>query len=180
MADIYDIANFFIDVETDEQSGITNMKLNKLLYFAQGLFLARFDKPLFGETIEAWQHGPVVPEIYDKYKFCGKNPIEKADGKYDYNIFTGEEYGVLIDTERAYGIYDTWVLRDKTHEADTPWAKNFKTGFGDIIPQKDIKEYFANEIKKLNFKSKLPPSVKKLPSEWYDAEEDAFWEEKTP
>ena len=58
---------------TDEL--ITNLKLQKLLYYAQGCVMALTDEPLFDEDIQAWEHGPVVPEIYHKYKSYGKSGI---------------------------------------------------------------------------------------------------------
>ena len=64
MATVFDIANFFVDLanKTDDDY-ITNLKLNKLLYFAQGVSLARTDKTLFEESIEAWKLGTVIPII---------------------------------------------------------------------------------------------------------------------
>ena len=76
MADVFDVAEFFIQVANQsEDDQMTNLKLNKLLYYAQGAYLARTGKPLFENRIEAWDLGPVVPEVYHKYKVCGKNPI---------------------------------------------------------------------------------------------------------
>lgn len=69
-------AKFFIMLANQRDDDfITNLKLNKLLYYAQGAYLARTGRPLFNEQIEAWAYGPVVPSIYRKYKVCGKNPI---------------------------------------------------------------------------------------------------------
>ena len=59
-----DVANFFIGRFQEAQDPVTNLKLQKLLYYAQGWYLAFFDEPLFDERIEAWLHGPVVPPIY--------------------------------------------------------------------------------------------------------------------
>ena len=54
---------------------MTNMKLQKMLYYQQGFHLAYFGEPLFDEEIEAWMYGPVVPSVYDEYKSNGKNGI---------------------------------------------------------------------------------------------------------
>lgn len=66
-----DIANWFIkraiqDVQTNGGEYITHLKLQKLLYFAQGCYSAMEGKPLFKEKIYAWAHGPVVSAIYPK------------------------------------------------------------------------------------------------------------------
>ena len=66
-----DVANFFIYLlsdKEDEENDLTNMKLNKLTYYAQGQFLKTNGKPLFSEGIEAWIHGPVVPSVDCEFK----------------------------------------------------------------------------------------------------------------
>jgi len=79
-----DIAKYFITLANPEtEDFITNLKLQKLLYYAQGFHLALFGKPLFRESLEAWQYGPVVPEIYRIYKQYGSSPLPQPD---DFNI----------------------------------------------------------------------------------------------
>src|ERR1700691_5661883 len=64
-----DIAKWFINV-TDRESGddITHLKVQKLVYYAQGWALAYFDKPFFDEAMEAWVHGPVTPTVWENLK----------------------------------------------------------------------------------------------------------------
>ena len=63
------VAKYFL-LKSNPEIGdtISNLKLQKLLYLAQGFFLAIYGEPLFPEHIEAWTHGPVVPEIYRRFK----------------------------------------------------------------------------------------------------------------
>ena len=58
----YDVAQYFL-AKADEDAGdlMSNLKLQKLVYYAQGFALVLLEKPLFPERIEAWIHGPVVP-----------------------------------------------------------------------------------------------------------------------
>lgn len=64
-----DVAKYFLSLQgNDAGDAISNMKLQKLLYYAQGFALALLDKPLFDEDFEAWAHGPVLRCIYNKYK----------------------------------------------------------------------------------------------------------------
>ena len=84
MANVFDVADFFIQIANQsEDDQMTNLKLNKLLYYAQGVYLARTGRPLFDENIEAWTFGPVIPNIYRKYKVCGRNPIASSDDIVD-------------------------------------------------------------------------------------------------
>ena len=58
------VADAFLHISTENRSGITNLKLQKLIYYAQAWFLALHDEALFDDPIEAWVHGPVVPEVF--------------------------------------------------------------------------------------------------------------------
>lgn len=61
MANVQDVANFFISwANQNREGGITNEELNALLYYAQGQYLARHDKPLFSDAIEAWGDGDEI------------------------------------------------------------------------------------------------------------------------
>ena len=75
----FDIANYFLyKTKEDNQELLSNLKLQKLLYYAQGIHLAMFDKPLFDEKIEAWTYGPVVPDVYHFYKKNGNKGISPS------------------------------------------------------------------------------------------------------
>ena len=72
-----DVADFFlssIDSEPDGEN-ISNLKLQKLLYYAQGTSLSILGRPLFADPIINWQHGPVVSTVYHQYKSHGKSPL---------------------------------------------------------------------------------------------------------
>ena len=66
----------------DVYEGLTHLKVQKLLYFADGVNLAVNDKPLFKEKIYAWQHGPVVKEVYEKLKVNGNKDIAFDEKTY--------------------------------------------------------------------------------------------------
>ena len=73
MANVQDVAKFFIGLANEQANNdqgdlMTNLRLQKLLYFAQGWYLSRYGKPLFQDEIEARKYGPVVPKIYETYR----------------------------------------------------------------------------------------------------------------
>ncbi len=119
---------------------ISNLKLQKLLYYAQGCCLALYDRPLFGDKIAAWQHGPVVESVYHEYKSNGAHGIV-FQKDFDDSIFTPEEKDLLTEVYDTFGQYSAWKLRDMTHD-ETPWRV---TKQNDEIPQEVIKEYFRKE-----------------------------------
>jgi len=176
MANAYDVANFFIDVIcSNEDDHITNLKLNKLMYFAQGSYLARTKELLFDSKIEAWSFGPVVSCIYHKYKVCGKAPIETIDDDYDFESFSQPEKTVLLDVMREYGRYTGSALVNMTHAPDTPWSKAMARGDNEISVV-DIQSFFT-ENPTPEFSIKDIPVVKQLPTDWHDVDEDSEWED---
>jgi hypothetical protein len=69
------VANFILDVADIRGLPITNMSLNKIIYFAHGWSLGKRGKPLVSATFEAWQHGPVLPLIYRQFSKAGSMAI---------------------------------------------------------------------------------------------------------
>ena len=139
-----DIANFFIDLAIhDPNDAMTNMRVNKLVYFAQGHSLARNREPLFNEKIEAWDYGPVTRSVYDAFKPCGNNKIEYVSGDYSSTLFSIEQMELLLDVMREYGQYSTSKLVDLSHSQDSPWERVFKPHEDNEISQKSMQEYFS-------------------------------------
>lgn len=94
---------------------MTNMKLQKMLYYQQGFHLAYFNTPLFDDEIEAWMYGPVVPAMYDRYKTNGHNGIE-PDRTIEFNFDQPQELSLFNEVCRVYGAYSTIGLMNMTHE----------------------------------------------------------------
>ena len=176
MANVFNVADLFIQLANQsEDDQMTNLKLNKLLYYAQGTFLARTGKPLFEQKIEAWPLGPVVPEIYHKYKVCGKGPISSPENNIDRSTFSDEELETLLDVMRELGKYTGSTLVSLTHKPGTPWSNAISAGRTTIDPV-DIRDFFVqNPVPCLKDQIKSP-IVSVLPADWYDPNEDAEWE----
>ena len=81
MAAAMDVARQFVRLawNGEEPEGLTHMRLQKLLYYAQGWHLAAFGRPLFVGRIEAWKHGPVVKEVYPRFVDRKASPISPDD-----------------------------------------------------------------------------------------------------
>jgi len=144
MANANDIANYFLSKTIEEDSKITNLKLQKLLYYAQGLHLALFDKELFSEEIEAWQHGPVCVSVYHDFKQYGSNIIPCEDCEKEFSlILTSEQTEFLDEIYDVFGQFSAWKLRDMTHEEPT-WINNKDSA--SLISQSEMKEYFKTRV----------------------------------
>ncbi len=137
-----DVAKWFLTynkimMDSDGAEYISNLKLQKLLYYAQGTFLAVTGFPLFDDAIEAWTHGPVVPAVYHAYKSNGDRGIDPPDD-FNPNIFDDEETSLLTEVYNEFGQYSAWKLRNMTH-AETPWRA---TAAGEEIDTTLIEDYF--------------------------------------
>lgn len=138
-----EVAKWFLQYNALEQhvsgedvEGISNMKLQKLLYYAQGAYLAMYDGPLFSDDIVAWQHGPVVVEVYEKYKVFRANSIVEND--QDLIEVDAKTQEVLEWVYNEFGQYTAWALRNMTHK-EAPWRETPMNG---VISVDSIKKYF--------------------------------------
>lgn len=146
----YDVAAYFVrlDDARDAEDGITNLKLQKLVYYAQGYHLAYFGVPLFSNRMEAWQYGPVVPDLYDTLSCFGRNPVDLdvVQGKLGYAVaefsFAGETKNLLDSVFEQLGQFSAWKLMEMTHEEE-PWKS---TPIREEITNDKLKAYFSSRI----------------------------------
>lgn len=119
--------------------GITNLKLQKILYFVQVRSLIKLNKPLFEQDIQAWQYGPVVSEVYDVYKQYRRRPIVL---KQDSSHLPPEVKAFLQDVWYLFGGYSVGKLVRMTHN-DTPWQDAIQRKHK-VISQKELKTYYTS------------------------------------
>lgn len=133
-------ALLIIDALKDD-AGMSNLKLQKLIYYTQGFFLALHNKPLFDEPIEAWQHGPVSPSVYHHYKQHGSNIIPAPVGQK--LELTPEELELVEEVHEVFGQFSAWRLREMTHEEPT-WINH--EAEASVIPHDEMKAYFKDRL----------------------------------
>lgn len=139
------IAGVFIQLANSlPNDQIDNLKLNKLCYYAQGWHLARYGTPLFSDAIQAWDYGPLIPDVYYAYRVCGSNPIQEAVEEFNEDMLSSEEKELLADVYIHYGKYTSSALIGMTHRDGTPWSKVYEKGMNRVIDTDIIKEYFMN------------------------------------
>nr|VFJ42946.1 MAG: Uncharacterized phage-associated protein [Candidatus Kentron sp. FM]VFJ43598.1 MAG: Uncharacterized phage-associated protein [Candidatus Kentron sp. FM]VFK05627.1 MAG: Uncharacterized phage-associated protein [Candidatus Kentron sp. FM] len=135
------VAEYFLAM-AEEDSDLSNMKLQKLVYYSQAFHLAIFDQPLFEEEIEAWTHGPVCPELYHSYKQYGHNPIEYRNEK-TFDMFSEEQIGLLNEVSEVFGKYSAGALRNMTHQ-DQPWIEMEETA--GIIRKERMMDFYKTRL----------------------------------
>ena len=143
MLTCHDVARYFLAQINDESGDlISNLKLQKLVYYAQGFYLALNNTPLFAERIEAWTHGPVVPELYHAYKKYESGSIP-APNDIDFSIYDKQTREFLDEIYSIFGQFSAWKLRNMTH--DEPTWRDAADYAGEITHQA-MKEYFITQI----------------------------------
>jgi len=143
MANLTDVAQCFLYLdESNDGDGISNLKLQKLVYYAQGFYSAIFGKSLFSEDISAWTHGPVVEDLYHQYKQYGSNHIPVPQD-FNKESLTKDEFELIEEVFDVFGQYSAWKLRNMTHE-EAPWLEH--EADASVIPKQSITEYFKTRI----------------------------------
>lgn len=114
---------------------ITNLKLQKLLYFVQAICLMVFGKKAFPEKIVAWSYGPVVKEVYQQYK---QNHAGEIISETNVKNISSGLYKIIDEVINSYGSIEANKLIDFTHEEE-PWIN---TEINKEIDTELIKSYF--------------------------------------
>lgn len=136
---VLDLAEYVIRRAVEKDTTITNLKLQKTLYYLQGYSLRCFSEPAFDGDIRNWQYGPVSPTAYFAYSSYGAQPLEQNDmeqsepvPKEKVLLFNNVIDACLERTART--------LVQMTHE-EAPWKK---TRQNDEISQDLIQKYFLS------------------------------------
>lgn len=135
-----DVANYTINWCHENGIAITNLKLQKLLYFLQGNYYRYTGERLISEDFYAWKLGPVVPKTYVAYSIYSSGKLPK---EVDKNTLSNGAKNRISKILSEYASIPTWDLVNLSHQED-PW-KYTHAVFGDKskIPFETIKEYYG-------------------------------------
>ncbi len=157
MLDTLNVARYIINYSNQEKYGISNLRLQKLLYFVQAYYLISSGNPCFGDCIEAWDFGPVVPVVYHEFKRFGGSSIPPVES---YIVFNSDNFWdshsalfdekCLPDEDREkirhvvdkFSDYSTAALVSLTHN-QRPWKDAYdKPQSNRVISNDSIQKYF--------------------------------------
>ena len=132
-----ELSTYIVSKCIKEDCPISNLQLQKILYYIQKAFLDRGDRA-FSDNIEAWQFGPVVPNVYDHYCGYGAMPISFSSLKYDVAKEDKQLIDSIVESKRVLA---PWDLVEETHKKGGAWDKTYKNGSGshEVIPTELIK-----------------------------------------
>lgn len=137
-----EIAKYIISYCIKNNMPISNLKLQKILYFVQAEFLVTKNKPCFYEDIEAWDFGPVIPVVYHKYEIFGS-------ANFPYNIdctintiIANKDIELINEIIDITAPYSSPQLVSVTQK-QSPWLQAYYTlTHNHIISNESIKEFF--------------------------------------
>lgn len=140
---VLSLSNYICSTASDHEKTVTNLQLQKILYYIQGYFIKYLDSLAFNEDIYNWQYGPVVPEAYFEYNTNLSNPIRNID------IDAANEFENALKKDRkAYKLlhrvlaeclkHTARELVSKTHKEE-PWAS---TSLRQVINKHKIEKFF--------------------------------------
>ena len=123
---------------------LTNLALNKLIYYAQGRHLVKTGNTLFDEPILAWRYGPVIQSVYYSFRAYEDHGIPAPDA-LDCGL-SSEELDSVIEVLLTFADcqFDGKMLRDITHAPNTPWSRLYVEGQNVPISNELLKAYFAS------------------------------------
>ncbi|MDE7311565.1 MAG: SocA family protein [Eubacterium sp.] len=142
MASVLDVAKYILK----EIGGTTAMKLQKLVYYCQAWSLAWDDVPLFWEDFEAWAHGPVCPDLFEKHKgrFSVDASLLSDIPDFDFSDSQKETIQTVLD---YYAQKEPHWLSELTHK-EAPW-KNARSGIAAgepshvVITKESMQQYYG-------------------------------------
>ena len=136
-----DIAKYIINHEHEEGREISNLRLQKLLYFIQAKFIVETGKPCFSDPIEAWDFGPVVTSVYHEYKLFGSFDIASTDTAVSIDEESASRIKNMLD---FCSHYPTYQLVEITHN-QTPWKRARENPFSHVITLDSMEQYFRRQ-----------------------------------
>ncbi len=118
-----DIAAYIVKLSKDTGEPVTNMKLQKLVYYTYVWYAVEKGKPLFKEPIKAWKYGPVITSVYEAYKDYGADVIKEvqAGNPESLDAFTK---ALAEDVFKVYGNKSAIELMELAH-SEAPWRDTF-------------------------------------------------------
>ena len=160
MYNVLDVCRYIINYSNEKKYSISNLKLQKLLYFVQAYFLcvSSEKEPCFTEKIEAWDFGPVVPEAYHEFKRYGSGSIPKIDSylrfklddvweieqiPYNDNIIKKNDKTMIQTVVDKFADFSATDLVTLTHN-QSPWRKTYESHKNKVIPNEMIRSYFSD------------------------------------
>jgi uncharacterized phage-associated protein len=137
------VADYLISLAHERGESVNNLKLQKLLYYAQAWYLGEFGTPLFDDKLQAWMSGPVIPSIFWRFAECGIHDIPAPEAPPELNT----DIRQFLDSFAAeYLPVDEWDLeyscRHEPPWMNARWGSELDPPCYEDIAESDMSTYF--------------------------------------
>jgi len=134
-----EIAQYIINKCINSGNPVSNLQLQKILYYVQGEYMKKKNgEPLFEDRMEAWQYGPVIPNVYYNYNCHSSSSIVVKQNDVELEEFESQIIDPIISEK---SIYSAWSLVEKTH-SEKPWNSSYEEGKKNEITNECLRKYF--------------------------------------
>lgn len=151
MANVQQVTNFLLnlrdnDMETGKYYSLSNLKMQKLLYFCHGIFSAANQGRalIVDEDFEAWRYGPVLPSAYFRFNMYGQNDIPNTETG-NFNGLEPNEINVIQNVWNNLKHRSAFELVEASHVPDGPWYNVYHGNNGNVIEHENILNYFGGQ-----------------------------------
>ena len=139
--DAIDVANHILNHLHGKRRSISNLKLQKILYFIQAQFLITYGEPCFRDPILAWDSGPVVKSVFDEYKIFGAGSIPSITQKPVNTVIQVKDLMLINDVIQMCDKYGSTTLLNFIH-GQMPW-KQGRNRANNYITNEDLYKFFS-------------------------------------
>lgn len=136
--DVVELSKKVISIANENGIYITNLQLQKIMYYIQGNFMKNYGIKAFDEPIECWPYGPVIKRVWRLFNVFGRNPVRYPESSL---VITDSEYKLILDILKEKTQLNIWDLVEETHN-ELPWKKANSQG-KTILSDADMKEFFC-------------------------------------
>lgn len=157
MPTVYDVADELLRLADRDRSGLSHLKLQKLVYYAQAFHLGCEGEPLFGEPIRAWRYGPVSPHLWRRHQHR-RGDIPPPDAPSG-DVFTDRQRDVIELVHERFRELSRFDLVRRTQDEE-PWRQAWERagdGGDDAIAHERMRLYYRDRLGVLAEASEFPP-----------------------
>lgn len=142
MVNALELSNYILK---NSVKGLSNLELQKILYFTELAYIKKFNKHLIIDDFEAWEFGPIVRSVYYEYRHYGALSIDKPENENLSSQLTKEELEIIDDTITECNSNSYWELVERSKKRNGAWFHNFKDGKKEIISKDLIRKEVMGE-----------------------------------
>lgn len=140
------IANAFIELAENEGKALTNMHLQKLVFFSHGYTLAFLNRPLTSDVIKAWTFGPVYSALYNTLRTFGRSEINQPIPGVTKVEHQSDEYEIITNVWETYKFHSAAQLSRISHNLGSPWSQIWELDKFGEIPDNITRAYYRRLI----------------------------------